>query len=265
MRSRLLACALLVLAACQESASAPAKSSQAARSACQPRTFEGDRFTVCDAGSGRIELVAAARNETPVRRLADLEAHLGPRAGRVAFAMNAGMYGEDGRPIGLAIVEGRQVRAINRRKGGGNFHLMPNGIFQVRRDGRSQVVTSANWKPSADIRIATQSGPMLVIAGKLHPAFDHDGSSRHVRNGVGIAPDGKPRFVISEDAVSLGKFARFFRDQLKCRDALFFDGAVSALWDPANHRRDVTVPLGPIVVAFKPEASKPGRGGRATP
>ena len=65
-------------------------------------------------------------------------------------------------------------------------------------------------------------------------------------------PAGKPRFVISDDAVSLGKFARFFRDQLKCRNALFFDGAVSALWDPAAGRRDVTKPLGPIVVAFKP-------------
>jgi uncharacterized protein YigE (DUF2233 family) len=175
------------------------------------------------------------------------------------------MYGEDGRPIGLAIVEGRQVRAINRRKGGGNFHLMPNGVFQVRRHGRSEIVNSANWKASPDIRIATQSGPMLVISGKLHPAFDHDGSSRHIRNGVGIAPDGRPRFVISEDAVSLGKFARFFRDRLKCRDALFFDGAVSALWDPANHRRDVTVPLGPMVVAFKPAESKPGRASPARP
>ena len=106
---------------------------------------------------------------------------------------------------------------------------------------------------------------MLVIGGKLHPAFDRDGQSRYIRNGVGIAPDGKPRFVISEDQVSLGKFARFFGDQLKTRNALFFDGAVSALWDPANTRRDLTVPLGPMVVVFKPAASAPGREGRASP
>lgn len=166
--------------------------------------------------------------------------------------MNAVMYDEEGRPIGLAIVDGKQVRAINRRRGGGNFHLMPNGVFQVRRDGRAEVVTSDKWAPSPDIALATQSGPMLVIDGKLHPAFDHDGQSRHIRNGVGIGADGRPRFVISQDAVSLGKFARFFRDQLACDNALFFDGAVSGLWDPANHRRDVTVPLGPMVVVFKP-------------
>ena len=265
MRSALLPLLLLVACGDADSAPPPLASTASTQSPCIQQIFEDDRFTVCDPHGGRIELVAAARNETPVRRLAQLETSLGARAGQVAFAMNAGMYGEDGRPIGLAIVEGRQVRAINRRKGGGNFHLMPNGVFQVRRDGRAEIVTTPNWKPSPDIRIATQSGPMLVIGGKLHPAFDHDGSSRHICNGVGIAAGGKPLFVISEASVSLGKFARFFRDRLKCRDALFFDGAVSALWDPANHRRDVTVPLGPIVVAFKPAASKPGREAPAKP
>ena len=249
---RLLFALVLSLSACEQSAPAPAQTVNAVQSPCQERAFEGDRFVLCDAGRGQIELVAAARGETPVRNYSDLEARLGARSAKVAFAMNAGMFDENGRPIGLAIVEGKQVRAINRRQGGGNFHLMPNGVFQVRRDGRAEIVTSAEWKPSPDIRAATQSGPMLVIDGKLHPAFDHDGTSRHIRNGVGICADGRARFVISQDAVSLGKFARFFRDQLKCRDALFFDGAVSALWDPANHRRDVTVPLGPLVVAFKP-------------
>ena len=179
--------------------------------------------------------------------------------------MNAGMFDEDGRPIGLAIVEG-QIRARDQpAQGRRQFpsdaqRCVPGPPRRARK-----IVTGANWKPSPDIRIATQSGPMLVIDGKLHPAFDTDGSSRYIRNGVGIAPDGKPRFVISEHPVSLGKFARFFRNQLKCRNALFFDGAVSALWDPANARRDSTVPLGPIVVVFKSAASAPGRATPAKP
>ena len=260
--------ALLLVTGCDSTAetTAPAgKAGAVAASACAQQRFEAVDFTVCDPGRGRIELVAAARGETPVRRLDELDLRLGPRAAQVAFAMNAGMYGEDGRPIGLAIVEGRQVRAINRRKGGGNFHLMPNGVFQVRSDGGAEIVTTDRWQPSPSIRIATQSGPMLVIDGRLHPAFDHDGSSRHKRNGVGVDASGRALFVISEGDVSLGKFARFFRDRLNSRNALFFDGAVSALWDPANGRRDITVPLGPMVVAFKPEASTPGREGPATP
>jgi uncharacterized protein YigE (DUF2233 family) len=244
-----------LLAACQGE---PAENARRAPvSSCQAEMFAGSRFTVCDPGKGRIKLLAAAKDEVPIRQLADLELRLRSRASDVAFAMNGGMYDEDGRPIGLAIVDGRQVHAINRRQGGGNFHLMPNGVFQLYRDGRAEIVTSEKWRPSASIRIATQSGPMLVIGGKLHPAFSADGSSRYVRNGVGIGHDGRPRFVISDDAVSFGKFARFFRDSLKCRDALFLDGAVSALWDPAAGRRDVTQPLGPMIVAFRPaEASR---------
>jgi uncharacterized protein YigE (DUF2233 family) len=249
-----------LLAACRSEPAAEAKT--ASVSSCQAQMFEQARFTVCDPGSGRLELVAAARNEEAIRRLADLEASLGSKASHVAFAMNAGMYDEDGRPIGLAIVEGRQVRAINRRTGGGNFHLMPNGVFQVHRDGHAEIVTSDKWQASPTIRLATQSGPMLVIDGKVHPKFSHDGSSRHIRNGVGIAPDGSALFVISDDDVSLGKFARFFRDQLKCGNALFFDGAVSALWDPANHRRDLAKPLGPLVVAFLPDEAVDDKDGR---
>jgi uncharacterized protein YigE (DUF2233 family) len=269
MRSAFLTL-LLLLAACGETGSR-ASSAPEAYVPCNQQLFDGSRFTVCDGGSGRIELVAAARDEAPIRNFADLEVSLGERARLVAFAMNAGMYGEDGRPIGLAIVNGRQVRAINRRKGGGNFHLMPNGVFQVRRDGKAEVVTSASWQPSPDIRIATQSGPMLVIDGAIHPRFDKDGESRFIRNGVGIAAGGRPLFVISNEVVSFGKLARFFRDGLKTPNALYFDGSVSSLWDPATGRMDAGVPLGPIIVALKPAApsrsaeSAPGRGARATP
>jgi uncharacterized protein YigE (DUF2233 family) len=238
---------LLLLAACGKTDAA----AEQPRSPCGQQLFEGSRFTVCDPGKGRIELVAAGPGESPIRRFDELEIRLGQRAGKVAFAMNAGMYDDDGRPIGLAIVAGQQKHAINLRKGGGNFHLMPNGVFQVHKDGRAEIIPSKKWKPSAPILLATQSGPMLVIGGKLHPAFEPDGSSRYIRNGVGIAPGGAPLFVISTDPVSFGKFARFFRDRLKVRDALFLDGSVSALWDPANGRRDMTKPLGPMVVAFK--------------
>jgi uncharacterized protein YigE (DUF2233 family) len=265
MRSALLPLIFLLVACGDSKSSASSAPVEAKPVPCVQQPFEGSHFTVCSADSGRIELIAAAPGETPVRHLADVEARLGARAPNVAFAMNAGMFDEDGRPIGLAIVYGKPVHAINRRKGGGNFHLLPNGVFLVRRNGRAEVVPSAGYKPSKDIAFATQSGPMLVIDGKLHPAFEPDGQSRYIRNGVGIARDGKARFVISEDQVSLGKFARFFRDQLECRNALFFDGAVSALWDPANNRRDVTVPLGPIVVVFKPAASAPGRASPAKP
>ncbi len=168
--------------------------------------------------------------------------------------MNAGMYDEAGKPIGLAIVDGRQVHALNRKRGGGNFHLLPNGVFSAGSDGW-HIRSSDAYAAVAGLepQVATQSGPMLVIAGKLHPAFSPDGDSRYIRNGVGIDAAGGAHFVISEQPVSFGRFARLFRDQLDCPNALFLDGAVSALWDPASDRIDSSVPLGPILVIERPD------------
>jgi prepilin-type processing-associated H-X9-DG protein len=223
--------------------------------------FEGDRFTVCDARSGQVKLFAAGKGEPPLRSFSEIGRKV--PAQRVAFGMNAGMFDEDGRPIGLAIVDGVQKHRINLRKGGGNFHLLPNGVFLVRKDGSAAVVESSKFS-SAGVAYATQSGPMLVIDGKLHPAFERDGTSRLIRNGVGVA-NGRALFVIASDPVSFGKFARFFRDGLKAPNALFFDGSVSSLWDPANGRQDSYTPLGPIVVAIKPAVLTPGRANPATP
>jgi uncharacterized protein YigE (DUF2233 family) len=213
--------------------------------------FEGDRFTVCDTRGADLRLFAAGLEEQPLRSFADVARRVTPD--RVAFAMNAGMFDEAGRPIGLAVVGGSRKHAINLRKGGGNFHLLPNGVFLVRKDGSAAVVESRRYaKAATDVRLASQSGPMLVIRGKLHPAFKPNGQSRLMRNGVGVTSDGRVRFVLTGDPVSFGKMARFFRDALKAPDALYFDGSVSSLWDPANGRQDAHVPLGPIVVAVKP-------------
>jgi len=250
-----------LLCACAEKAPVAAEP----RSACEERAFEGSSFTVCSARGEVVEVRSADKSGQPYRSFAALESALGGKARRVSFAMNAGMFDEQGRAIGLLVEDGKQLHAINRRKGGGNFHLLPNGVFLIRNNGKAEVVASDAYSSSVNVRFATQSGPMLVIDGKLHPKFDADGQSRYIRNGVGIAPDGAPLFVISNSEVSFGKLARFFRDGLKARNALYFDGSVSSLWDPANGRQDAFVPLGPMVVVLKPAESTPGRGARARP
>lgn len=233
---------------------------ETAESPCRERAFEGSAFVVCDPAGGVLRLYAADDGEVAKRRFAEL----GLSPDKVAFAMNGGMFDEEGRPIGLAVVDAREVHKINRREGGGNFHLMPNGVFAVDAAGRATIETGAEWR-DPQVSLATQSGPMLVIDGKLHPKIAPDGESRYVRNAVGVTADGKPLFVITLDAVSLGKLARFFRDELKTPDALYLDGSVSSLWDPANGRMDDFTELGPIIVAFRPGESAPRREARATP
>jgi prepilin-type processing-associated H-X9-DG protein len=181
-----------------------------------------------------------------------LQASLGSNVKKVRFAMNAGMYDEEGAPIGLYVEAGRELKRLNLRSGGGNFHLLPNGVFAVEARGRVSVTPSPAFrKKVAAPQWATQSGPMLVISGKLHPKFDADGESRLVRNGVGVKDPRIAFFAISEDGVSFGRFARLFRDRLGCANALYFDGSVSSLWDPASGRRDAYSSLGPMIVVLR--------------
>jgi uncharacterized protein YigE (DUF2233 family) len=244
---------VLLLAACKRPEPAPDIAEAGAAGPCRSLLFEGQRFTICRDPGARLELALADGRDRPLRSFVALEQVLRERAGKVLFAMNAGMFDEAGRPIGLAIAEGREERAINRRtSGGGNFHLQPNGVFLVRKDGRAKVLTTPAFQPAANIRLATQSGPMLVIDGKVNPRFAPDGSSRYVRNGVGMDPEGVPVFAISDAPVSFGRFARLFAGPLGCRNALYLDGSVSSLWDPANGRMDSFAPIGPMVVAFAP-------------
>ena len=234
---------LLVAGACASGADPP----EQPKSPCRQERFEDAGFIVCTPRSAAaLHLYAARKGEPAKRHFKDL----GVSEAKVAFAMNAGMFGLDGRPIGLAMVDGSEVHSISLRASSGNFGMKPNGVFLVRKDGKAEIVTSEAFK-AKDVRLATQSGPMLVISGKLHPRFDKDGESHNMRNGVGIVPGGKPVFVMTADPVSLGKMARFFRDELHSRDALYFDGSVSSLWSPADGRMDDFTDLGPIIVAMK--------------
>jgi len=140
---------------------------------------------------------------------------------------------------------------LNRASGFGNFYLKPNGVFSVSADGRARIeTTEAFASASRKTTWATQSGPMLVLDGELHPAIQPDGPSRLVRNGVGVDADGSAYFVISQSTVSFGKLARLFRDDLHCANALFLDGTVSSLWAPDLHRRDDARLIGPIVTVL---------------
>ncbi len=246
----------LLLAACgRDQAPEPEPEALAAHTpvekpACEGMSFEQTLFTVCrfDASSERLELV----DGRSLRSLAALEQSLGVRARDVRFAMNGGMYDEEGAPIGLFVAEGEERKRLNLRKGGGNFHLLPNGVFALDKAGRVSVTPSDEFRKRVKASIwATQSGPMLVIGGKLHPRFDADGQSRLVRNGVGVRDPRTAFFVISEEGVSFGRFARFFRDELKTPDALYLDGSVSSLWDPGANRQDAYSGLGPMIVVFR--------------
>lgn len=170
--------------------------------------------------------------------------------------MNAGMYDLSGDPIGLYVENGNERHSLNRRTGAGNFHIIPNGVFWQDSAGQ-HVATTDDYAAMTSVSptYASQSGPMLVINGRINQHFSPDGESRNIRNGVGIDGAGRSWFVISKEPVSFGKFARLFRDGLQCPNALYFDGLVSSLWDGSTGRADRKFPLGPLLVVTE----KPGK------
>lgn len=220
---------------------------------CSGATFEGTPLTHCiaDPALHTIRTVLGPKGK-PYRSLSELAVALGPRSSRVAFAMNGGMFDDAGLPIGYYVENGTRSHALNRNEGWGNFHLQPNGVF-FGTGSKWEVRTAEDFagKVAKRPQFGTQSGPMLVIAGKLHPRIDRDGPSQKLRNAVGVDRQGRAHFVISEAPISFGKLARYFRDELHTPNALFLDGSVSSLWDPRMGRVDGGPPLGPLIVIEK--------------
>lgn len=227
---------------------APAKPPQP--SACKTVTFDGQRFTECIAvpGRHRITTKITGSNGAIYRGFAGLAADVDPAT--VAFAVNGGMYDTGSEPIGYYAEDGERLYPLNPRDGGGNFYMKPNGVFFGDADGRWQVMTSDDFAAKVTRRpnFGTQSGPMLLIDGKLHPEISPDGTSLKLRNAVGVDAEGRAHFVISDEPVSFGTLAALMRDHAKASDALFLDGTVSALWDPARGRIDGRYPLGPLIL-----------------
>ncbi len=154
-----------------------------------------------------------------------IEAHPG-----IGVLTNAGIFSEDLTPGGLLVADGVELRALNLADGGGNFHLKPNAVFQISADGRAAVVDSTAYTPSG-VRHATQSGPALLLDGRVHPAFRDGSVNIALRSGVGVSPDGRTVYLaITRTLVNLFDFATMFRDELGVDDALYLDGQISQLW-----------------------------------
>ena len=72
---------------------------------------------------------------------------------------------------------------------------------------------------------------MLLIDSLVHPKFTQGSRNVHIRNGVGILPNGNPLFVISTKPINLYDFADYYR-KWGCKNALYLDGFVSRLYLP---------------------------------
>ena len=223
---------------------------------CSDERYEGNRFTVCKVSPGEEELRLYRADEAgaPYGTFANLERAVQAEGKQLRFATNGGMYHDDRAPVGHYIEEGEEEMRVIANEGPGNFGLLPNGVFWIDAEGAPHVTESLAFEAlAAEARFATQSGPMLVIEGELHPAFNEDGPSRKRRNGVGVSEDGQILyFAISDVPVNFHSFATLFRDELDTPNALFLDGYVSKLYAPDLGRNEAGLDMGPIVGVTRP-------------
>ncbi len=213
---------------------------------CRDLTHDGNRYTICEVAPAQEKLRLFLKNENGevYGHFRNVEQVHGP----LSFGMNAGMYHENRTPVGHYVENGQEQMRVIPFAGPGNFGLLPNGVFCIGATSAKVFETKRFLHEKPTCEYATQSGPMLVIGGELHPRFLPDSTSRYVRNGVGTNEDGtRAVFAISNNTVTFHEFGRLFRDELKLPQALYFDGNISRLHAPSLGRSDSGFRLGPIV------------------
>ena len=214
---------------------------------CATEEFEGARYTVCDVAAAEdIRLFWDNAEDAPYRSFSALADALKSEGKELRFAMNAGMYDRNFRPLGLYVEEGQRKVRISTANASAdtqpvpNFLKKPNGVFFVDQDGKAGILTTEDYLAAGlEPRIATQSGPMLVIEGELHPMLIPNSTDKTGRSGVGVCENGMVRFAVSDGRVNFDEFARLFRDRLGCANALFLDGGRGVgLYSPEMGRND---------------------------
>ncbi|WP_347218565.1 phosphodiester glycosidase family protein [Chryseobacterium sp.] len=153
---------------------------------------------------------------------------------KLLFAMNGGMFEAYNTPKGLYIENFKILKPIDTLQGSGNFYLQPNGIFYITQNHQPGIIETKNFKHNTAIQYATQSGPMLLVDGKINPIFQKESKNLNIRNGVGILENGEIIFAMSKKEVNFYSLAQLFKG-MGCKNALYLDGFVSRAYLPEKN------------------------------
>ena len=222
---------------------------------CQDFRFQETPFTACTAELPKDDVRLFLNDKTGkiFGQFQKLDTSLKEQGLDIIFATNGGMYHTDRSPVGIYIENFNEFSPLITRDGPGNFGLLPNGVFCFNKKKFLILETKKFAQAKIQCQYATQSGPLLVIDGKIHPNFIKNGTSKFVRSGVGISRDGlKAIFLISNQAVNFHHFASTFLDHFKIDNALYLDGNISRLYSPKLNRIDFGFDIGPIVAVVAP-------------
>jgi uncharacterized protein YigE (DUF2233 family) len=184
------------------------------------------------------------------RSIGNLQYWLAKKNKKLVFAMNAGMYKKDNSPQGLYIENHKILAEIDTINGNGNFYLKPNGIFYITTNNTAFISTTNNFRKTDSIKYATQSGPMLVINGEIHPAFIKGSANVNIRNGVGVLSANRIIFAMSKSEINFYDFANYFKS-MGCTNALYLDGYVSRTYLPEKKWAQTDGDFGVIIGIYE--------------
>lgn len=193
--------------------------------------YAGAVFRVVRLNPEKVGVVWKNPDGKPYETFDQVQSELSKQGKKVRFLMNAGIYEPGLVPSGLHIEGTKELRPLNSRDGKGNFFLKPNGVFAVTVKGEARVWNPVQFQTRNEaVRVAIQSGPLLLMNGKRHGAFRDGSSNIKHRNGVGADDKGRVVFAMTDkrQEVNFWDFAGLFLE-LGCKDALFLDGDISQM------------------------------------
>ena len=213
---------------------APPKADEAAP-VLQPVTYRGHGYSVCTIDPKKSEMRIFYTDDIGnlLHDFPAVDAYVKSHGGKLLFAANAGMFEPNSRPVGLLLMNANLMSPLNLKDGTGNFYMKPNGVFEINEKHEAHIVESSEYSGLVTPPVwATQSGPLMVYGGNIHPDLNADSKSLKIRSCVGVRKDGIVVFALSTAPVNFYDFASLFLNKLKCPNALFLDGDISAFWVP---------------------------------
>lgn len=207
-----------------------------------------DRFVIYEVDLNKKDMKFYWKDEAnrTFSSIANLKNWLAKEKTELLFATNGGMYKNDQSPQGLFIENFEIKTKLETTSGKGNFYLKPNGVFYVTNENKGIICATEKFKFNANIKWATQSGPMLVIDDKIHSAFKNGSKNLNIRNGVGVLENGNLVFIMSKKEINFYDFANYFK-KIGCKNALYLDGFVSRAYLPEENWIQIDGNFGVII------------------
>jgi uncharacterized protein YigE (DUF2233 family) len=221
----------------------------AADAALPTVTFRGASYALheVDPRKDDLQLFLKYDQNIYLHDFVGLQTYVERQGEKLLFAANAGMFQPDSSPCGLLVENGTEITPLNLNDGQGNFYMKPNGVFLINQKHEARIVASEDYPTLLTPALwATQSGPLLVHGGDIHPDFNADSKNLKIRSGVGVRKDGTIVLALSRQPVSFYNFASLFLDKLKCPSALYLDGDISAFYAPGS-KDNVAHSFGPMI------------------